>query len=139
MGLDELEGMDGPEDLRGKTTKKTDDTEQSTSFENPYTADKDGEEYWKEIYNKFGNGGGLNNQTLADICNHVHTSPWLVKKKLHQHGIVSVKEDQWRTDYPRRTFSLDKPSGGERLFTVDGDEEGEDSSDGLQSLIDSEL
>lgn len=134
MGLEDLPGMDKDDNVGGRPPKEeSDDGYGQEARGNPYTPDKDSEDYWDEIYDEFVSGDEPDIDEIARMADHAHVVPWCVVEKLDEYGIYEPKEDLWRDDYPQEDGATSYNESETVVST--GNTNSSDSGSGLKGLI----
>lgn len=139
MGLDDLPGMDIPDNKGGRPEKTEEGPNTRAVDGDPFTQHKDEKDWWRVVFNRFVTGDELSIDELAEIADYTHVSPWTVVEKLDQYGIKEMEDGDWRDDYPTDgilgsgTSSTRSSSGGLRSKNPNVSDS---ENSGLKALLD---
>lgn len=137
MGLNDLPGMDTPQKVGGRPPKEEeeDEYEKREAHGDPYTPEKDDEEWWRDIYDGYVDGDGIDPSEMALMAHHTHLHPWKVMEHLDEHDIHSWSDFDRPDDYPSEDLASSGGLGGLSGFGSKGLSSDDDDS-GLSALID---
>lgn len=125
MSLDDLVPDDAEPNLGGRPPKEEEEPREPVN-EDPYTEEKDTEEYWKNLYDQTGGD-------IIEISSRAALLPWNVMEKLDHHGIEDFSQEDVKDDYPLR-FREGRWSGGDAP-AIEKAKSTENTGSGLASLI----
>ena len=160
MGLNDLDGMDTPDNKGGRPSKTEKQSRESRFDGDALTVEKDHEDWWRHKFNRFKEEYDDMDEAIPALADHVAVFPREVRVKLEDYGIYETDWEAYIEKYPdmkRDTVIKDKlieagidvpdadsssgvsPElnsmfGGSSTGTTNDDEDG--PSEGLQSLMD---
>lgn len=96
MGLDDLQGMDKPDNVGGRPPKEEQEDEYGRSLPgDPLIMDKDDEEWWEEVIDEVVEDGQGIEDAIPEISNYIYVNPIEVRKMLEDHGFIENDWDEY--------------------------------------------
>lgn len=139
MSLDDLI----PDDVGdGKGGRPTEDRKETrTVHGDPYTQEKDTEEWWQEKWDRFVGLGEPKEEDITVLSDHVALRPSTVMQKVTEHDVYEFDQEDVKEDYPLDMKEGHWSGGGKSYAdfrgTDDSTEEDEDTErSGLLGLVD---
>lgn len=125
MGLD---SFNIAPDNTGGRPKGNDDSDSSEPqrHETAHTLDKEGKEYWEEVWSIFVSGDEPEDGDMRRICQYTQLLPHTVKQRLTEHDLYEFTQEERR--------ERDEPDMNIEQSSNSSDDESRSS--GLSSLID---
>lgn len=127
MGLNDLNGMDIP-DNKGGRPSKDDNEEQHARIAagDPHTLDKDEEDWWYQKYTKYVMEADSVDEAITLIAENTFVNPIEIRKKLDEFGIHETDWDNYIDTHPAY----------ENDARIPGNELNESYSTGMSSRLD---
>lgn len=100
MGLQELDGMDTPDNKGGRPPKS--DEEQSRGREvkgEAFLPSKDDEEWWREKFNRFTEENSNIGDAITQLSDFIMVHPLEVRKRLEDYGIHETDWEEYVEEY----------------------------------------
>jgi hypothetical protein len=110
------------------------DSEEKAIESDPYTLEKDTRDYWQKVFEKFHEGDKLSSQEVIEMSSYAAARPDTIRRKLHEHGIFPVTEEEWKDSYPS-PIGLDFSEEEKDPEPKDTGGSGEDSKQDISDLI----
>lgn len=141
MGLDDLDGMDIPDNKGGRPPKKdNDDKRKRKGGGDPFTSNKGGEDWWEHKFNRFMQDHDSADEAIEALGDHIAVSPIEVRRKLTEFDVFETDWDEYLEKYSiyANDSRIPTVSGGSSssgsssssLFETE-----EEPSSGLEGLI----
>lgn len=133
MGLEHFKGLGSSN--RGRP-KKDEDDDREPHAEDPFTMDKDTEEYWQGVWDEYVEGDEPTGEEIMLMCKHTALLPRNVRRKLQEHGIHDFGLGPAITNVPNditEDGESKEPASGS--FSFSGDDEEEDKFSGLKQAL----
>lgn len=159
MGLNDLDGMDVPDNKGGRPSKTEEDSNGRKYDGDALTLDKDSEDWWRVKFNNFKNDYNDVDEAIQALSDHVAVFTREVRVTLDDYGIYETDWEEWIEQYPTYKddgkvrdklikAGIDVPERGssssvspelESMFGGDtitsGTDNNDEPSDGLESLF----
>lgn len=101
MGLNELDGMDTPDNLGGRPTKEKEKSKRVREVEgHPHTMNKESADWWRVKFNKWKDEADNIWETIKMLADDVSINPITVRKILEKHDIYHTNWDEYVKRYP---------------------------------------
>lgn len=100
MGLNDLEGMDVPDNKGGRPTKdEEDDTRGRTAEGDGLTLKKETKDWWRMKFKKFKNEEDDVDDAIMEMAEHISVSPIIARKKLQEYDLYETDWEEYIEKY----------------------------------------